>query len=152
MQFASNCAVFQNLLDKILLYFCVPFPEWSSFTRLGAFSSWAWQTLLSFMVAKCISIEEGWVYQAIMEKGISLLRAVKLTSSDKGTVSQTMCSQRTGLFQQENRNIRFIGFFLGPEFFFPSVLCSIIGTQLDLSNYNHTPRPRPTFPHNSLHV
>ena len=74
------------------------------------------------MVGKCISREEGWVYQAIMEKALSLLKAVKLTSSDKGTVSQTMCIQRKGLFQQESRNIRFIGFFLGPEGSFLSPL------------------------------
>ena len=26
MQFASKCAIFQMLLDKLSLYFCVPFP------------------------------------------------------------------------------------------------------------------------------
>ena len=57
-----------------------------------------------------------------MEKTLSLLRAVKLISSDKGNVSQTMCSQRKGLFPQESRNIRFIGFFLGPEESFLSAL------------------------------
>ena len=56
-----------------------------------------------------------------MEKALSLLRAVKL-NSDKGTVSQTMCSQRKWLFPQESRNIRFIGFFLGPDGSFLSPL------------------------------
>ena len=35
MQFASKCAVFQILLEKIHLYFCVPFPLTSNFSSLS---------------------------------------------------------------------------------------------------------------------
>ena len=52
MQFASNCAVFQILLDKILFYFCVPFP----LSFFFAFVHYLWsftENLVNYVAKKC---------------------------------------------------------------------------------------------------